>query len=775
MTTKDCRPAGNRTAAGDAFGVIPLDSPPQNSTRSLNGQEPVPDDDAPMVTWALWYAARGFHIFPLRPASKEPYAGLGVYGATTDAAQIRAWWTEHRGANIGLHCGASGLVAFDLDRYKDIYAGDELEVDEQTWTSITGRGGTHLFYRLPAGKVYGNLTGELPPGVDVKCVGGYVVLPPSVHPDTGREYAWELDYSPADRNAAPLPAELERILDAAQAAADAPAVVFDVDLPRPDLSVWRLPRYVVDLIHTAPPVGRRSDEDWRAVRELIKAGFTDDEIRAVFQHFPIGGSGKYAERGDAYLARTIGKARGELGYPVGLDPNFAGDTDQTLPGVNIATPKQIAEFIAAAKPLTGPAREAALGVLRSMLGPLSDEERQACESPLFELFKTKRSVDQFLESIGPAEGNVHGRFPFLRDVPAEEIETWLEEWRQASAVEGGRSYGGWEFIDQFAEGEAHRDVVPDLLPRGEVWTIAGKAGAGKSWLHARLATELATGSAFLGRYDVDPGRVLCCLTEGKGGWARRLRAHLEYFQAGRDDCGVWVRDNLPQLIEPLGFGQKAAGGLDWFLHIRRDMWTGALPHSLDLVLIDYLREASIGALENSNDDMSLVLRAANQLARALDCGIILFHHRGDSEFKAFRGATAVRDMSFALLTIAGDVNGGQEAPVKLEFDKAPKDCAEPAPVFVTLDTDWPGYPVLVYVDHEDDLSKQIYELLRYEFPGDQMTHTQLAGELISPDGVTVDNWKDRVRRACIKMRKSPVDYPGITYEPGRSGGYQYAG
>ena len=56
---------------------------------------------------ALAYAARGWPVFPLRPGEKVPLiakaaGGNGVHDATTDPDQIRAWWTKHPTANIGL-------------------------------------------------------------------------------------------------------------------------------------------------------------------------------------------------------------------------------------------------------------------------------------------------------------------------------------------------------------------------------------------------------------------------------------------------------------------------------------------------------------------------------------------------------------------------------------------------------------------------------------------------------------------------------------------------
>lgn len=162
---------------------------------------------------ALWYARHGWTIFPLRPHTKEPFANLGVYNATANEEQVAAWWHRWPHANIGLHCGGCGLLAIDLDKYKDTYNGDGLLTrdDEETITNLTGSGGTHLLYRLAEGEKYGNQKGDLPAGVDIRGWGGYIVLPPSIHPN-GNAYQWEADYGPHQIEAAPLPQWLREIL-----------------------------------------------------------------------------------------------------------------------------------------------------------------------------------------------------------------------------------------------------------------------------------------------------------------------------------------------------------------------------------------------------------------------------------------------------------------------------------------------------------------------------------------------------------------------------------
>ena len=54
---------------------------------------------------ALRYASQGVPVFPLAPRSKFPLisaanGGHGLHDATTDAAQIQAWWMAYPTANI---------------------------------------------------------------------------------------------------------------------------------------------------------------------------------------------------------------------------------------------------------------------------------------------------------------------------------------------------------------------------------------------------------------------------------------------------------------------------------------------------------------------------------------------------------------------------------------------------------------------------------------------------------------------------------------------------
>ena len=149
---------------------------------------------------AIDYASKGLAVFPCKPKGKEPITRKGVHDATTNFDTIKKWWTKHPSANIGIACGeVSGyLLVVDVDEKDNGVSGaDSLNEWErengtlpETVRSITGRGGSHLLYRLK-GETSKNKVNLLE-GVDIRSDGGYIIAPPSVHPN-GRSYEWEYD------------------------------------------------------------------------------------------------------------------------------------------------------------------------------------------------------------------------------------------------------------------------------------------------------------------------------------------------------------------------------------------------------------------------------------------------------------------------------------------------------------------------------------------------------------------------------------------------------
>ena len=142
----------------------------------------------PPVAHAKAYAAVGLPVFPVAPRGKAPLGILvprGLHDATTDPAVIERWWSRRPDANIGL-VPPERTIVLDVDPRNGGSLTALGVTEHDTWCARTGSGGWHLWYRYGE-KVRGKVDGIA--GVDVKSHNGYLVAPPSVHPN-GQRYEW---------------------------------------------------------------------------------------------------------------------------------------------------------------------------------------------------------------------------------------------------------------------------------------------------------------------------------------------------------------------------------------------------------------------------------------------------------------------------------------------------------------------------------------------------------------------------------------------------------
>lgn len=203
--------------------------------------EPMSCDGCP-ACYAMSYAEKGWRVVPIMPATKRPPLKAWTDKATTDPEMIRKWWDEtYKGHGVGIVTGqGSGLFVLDVDVSDGKQGRESLAaLDDKygklppTARVVTGSGGWHLYYRLPAGCSIRNDAGKrLGAGLDIRGEGGQVVAPPTVHPGTGALYEWDKS-APAEP--AEAPTWLLELLE--DSPADEPA---EEDEP-PALSPFRQP------------------------------------------------------------------------------------------------------------------------------------------------------------------------------------------------------------------------------------------------------------------------------------------------------------------------------------------------------------------------------------------------------------------------------------------------------------------------------------------------------------------------------------------------------
>lgn len=210
-------------------------------------------------TSALELIKLGLAVFPLKPKSKEPATAHGVKDATKDSAAVGEW------AGVAVACGEpSGVIVVDIDPRNGGNEGMEALVIKHgplpaTWECLTGGGGRHLYFRgvCRTHKVIGG------GAVDVRGTGSYVVAPPSIHPDTGKLYAWELSGVPGEIPLADAPAWLLAAPD---------AVHRGDPLGAPDAE--RLAISTIRFIGFGAPEGERNNKLFAAACDMAGCGFS---------------------------------------------------------------------------------------------------------------------------------------------------------------------------------------------------------------------------------------------------------------------------------------------------------------------------------------------------------------------------------------------------------------------------------------------------------------------------------------------------------------------
>lgn len=157
---------------------------------------------ASTADYARYYWLSGMQAAPAKvPGSRGPWKrpDLPSWKYCTnlvDDLTFTEWFPPGFKKNVGIITGVGGHWVLDIDLQKYPEAALWLQTlldannngeDFNTATQRTGGGGLQLVFTAPAGWTPPTFRTDI--GVDIRGVGGFAVMPPSIH-ESGNRYAW---------------------------------------------------------------------------------------------------------------------------------------------------------------------------------------------------------------------------------------------------------------------------------------------------------------------------------------------------------------------------------------------------------------------------------------------------------------------------------------------------------------------------------------------------------------------------------------------------------
>lgn len=238
----------------------------------------------------------------------------------------------------GVACGpASGVLVLDVD---DMDAFWNWQVDQDipvglppTLTVKTGGEGEryHFYFLYPDdGQRYGCRSVK---GVfDIRGVGGQVLCPGSLHPETRKPYTlqgetfelalapdWLRHYTltkttkPASPVAESPTPESTKDTPMTPDSTPLPSIMTDPAAPAPStpvLATLPVSEKIKQMITTAVPKGQRSEASMTVLVGMLSAGIDEATVKQIYASYPIGE--KAREAGAAWLDREIAKAKDHI-------------------------------------------------------------------------------------------------------------------------------------------------------------------------------------------------------------------------------------------------------------------------------------------------------------------------------------------------------------------------------------------------------------------------------------------------------------------------------
>ena len=597
-------------------------------------------------TAALDYARRGWRVLPLyepdptnpsgcccgntkcRSAGKHPRIPGGHNNATIDPNQIDLWWRRWPNANVGIATG-DGLLVLDVDPRNGgngSLADLEQEFDlPSTRTVRTGSGGQHFYFEVTE-EVRG--ASSVRAGIDIKAEGGYVVAPPSLHPEG--EYAVESELDPVR-----APTWLTGLRGLSQDEDPAPALYAArlAALAAPGATPEERAHWAREAVECIPNDGHFDDRTkWVGMAYSIDVACgsgAEHEAFEIFDDFSARwDGGPYEPDETRRVWETRRSAQRPGGYPHLL--SLARSNGYTLAEDHPLRPERVFDISVSGGDLGQPSR------LQSTLNNAKCLDWAWERLP--EILPHAHAAVAELPPNEAAilEGFVLGKIAKLTKSSPRAERIWERFGPTDAGVEVVRGKEVIRAEDPSKLDFTTRYLVQDLIPVGEVGELIADHQMGKTWVLLSISLSVAFGVPFLG-HEVARGRVLYLAYEGQKGLWERMAG---WLHANGFIDETFTKDELAATLDgrvivaelPPDFGHPKVKEL-----IRDTV----LLHDVQLVVVD-TRAKSLGPThdENGADTAAYVMGMMSVLAKETGCTFVSAHHTGQREKGRGRGSSA---------------------------------------------------------------------------------------------------------------------------------------
>lgn len=539
---------------------------------------------------ARQYVAAGWALVPIEPGSKGPKTP----GWNRRENCITTVDQCHRAkSNIGLAHAYSGTCALDFDdleksrawlQAKGIRLDDLWDAPDAVRISSGRPNRGKLLFKLPDG-VKPLVTHNLQEfGIELRCAAanGHTmqdVLPPSIHPETGQPYRWEVDDVVGDWSAPPV-------------------------LPAAVLFLWQ-------------NLDRRPEP-----REKPE------------QAQPVG-------LGAKDLRKLLAQKSPDIGYEEWLEVGFA---------------------------LHHEMRGADLGL------ELWDEwSADGLDYPGFDLLEKK------WESFNR---EYTGKLKTVRSLMTEVGIDCIDDFEVLDEPEVAAAARAEKFAvrsaGEFADGPPQQWIIKGLLPKAQIGMIYGESTAGKSFVAMDMLASIARGEAWRG-LRTKQMRTVMVIAEGAGGAKGRVRAYEQHHGVNLSEHPFGIIQDRPDLFGKSDHKRLAKQINDW---------GGA-----DVIVVDTLSQSSVGANENSGEDMGLVLEHCYKLGAETGAMVLLVHHAGKDASRGARGWSGLKANMDVQIEVSRSLLNGRTITLAKSKDGADGDVMGFKLNIVEIGVDEDGDPI----------------------------------------------------------------------------------